>query len=57
MSQEILYEMMEIIKESDWMDANSKSKAIEKASNINQQIAYPDYYDNETYIETNYLVI
>ena len=57
MSEEVLNEMFDIIKRADWMDTNSKAKALEKAANINQQIGYPDYYDNLTYIESNNKVV
>lgn len=35
---------------SDWLDANSKSRSIEKALNIKQMIGYPDEYDDPAYI-------
>lgn len=38
------------------MDAQSKAKAIEKANYIKPQIAYPDYYDNLTFVQTTFTV-
>ena len=42
---------------SDWLDANSKSKSIEKALNIKQMIGYPDEYDDPVYINKTRNVI
>ena len=46
-----------MLQENTWMDATSKAKAIEKANYIEPQIGYPDYFDNATYVKTNFYVI
>ena len=51
MSSDILNQTLDIIKDADWMDTNSKAKALDKATNIKLQVGYPDFYDNLTYIE------
>ena len=53
MSTDILNQTLDIIKDADWMDTNSKAKAIDKATNIKLQVGYPDFYDNLTYIESS----
>ncbi|CAF4125832.1 unnamed protein product, partial [Adineta steineri] len=44
------------LDDSTWMDSMSKTKAIEKALAIDEQIGYPDYLasDNVTQLETQY---
>ena len=53
MSSDILNQTLDIIKDADWMDTNSKAKAIDKATNIKLKVGYPDFYDNLTYIESS----
>lgn len=57
MTTSILNEFKVMLQENSWMDETSKAKAIEKANYIKPQIAYPDYYDNMTYIDKNFIVI
>lgn len=45
-----------MLQENNWMDETSKAKAIEKANYIEPQIGYPDYFDNVTYVKTNFNV-
>lgn len=45
-----------MIQENTWMDAQSKTKAIEKANYIKPQIGYPDFYDNASYVAQKYNV-
>ncbi|CAF4398586.1 unnamed protein product, partial [Adineta steineri] len=46
----------DMLDDSTWMDSMSKTKAIEKALAIDEQIGYPDYLasDNVTQLETQY---
>ena len=53
MSSDILNQTLDIIKDADWMDTNSKAKALDKATNIKLQVGYPEFYDNLTYIESS----
>ena len=57
MTNNILNEFKVMLQENTWMDATSRAKAIEKANYIKPQIGYPDYYDNATFISTNFNVI
>ena len=57
MTNNILNEFKVMLQENTWMDATSRAKAIEKANYIKPQIGYPDYYDNTTFISTNFNVI
>ena len=57
MTNNLLNEMKIMIQESTWMDAESKTKAIEKANYIKPQIGYPDFYDNTSYVAQNYNVL
>ncbi|XP_063881481.1 neprilysin-1-like isoform X2 [Scylla paramamosain] len=52
---EDLREAFKILLEvNEWMDAETKPKAIEKANAISKFIGYPDWYGNETALETFY---
>ncbi len=54
MINKIIDEFKEILNESDWMDKESKLKALEKASNIDIKIGYPDFIKNDTYLNELY---
>ena len=56
MTNNLLNELKIMIQDNTWMDAQSKAKAIEKANYIRPQIAYPDYYDNVTFVQTTFTV-
>lgn len=56
MTNNLLNELKIMIQENTWMDAQSKAKAIEKANYIKPQIAYPDYYDNVTFVQATFTV-
>ncbi|CAF1105914.1 unnamed protein product, partial [Rotaria sordida] len=56
MIENIRNTFIDMIQQSSWMDSISKSKAIEKARNIIEEIGYPDYLGNEnlTKLEIDY---
>ena len=47
-------EFKTILEDLTWMDDESKEKASEKADYIRPQIGYPDLYDDEEYLNSNY---
>lgn len=38
----------ELLEENQWMDPDTKSKAIMKLKKMEMNIAYPDWYDNDS---------
>jgi neprilysin len=44
----------DILKESDWMDEQSKKMALEKAEMIDIKIGYPDFTYNNTHLNHMY---
>ena len=51
MFEEIRKEFLQILQNIDWMDKNTKEKAIEKAEAITHYIGYPEELSNITKIE------
>ena len=43
-----------LVEESDWMDAETKILAMEKATAMKQFLAYPDWVRNKTALEMAY---
>ena len=54
MIENIRAEFKTILREIDWMDQESKTKAAEKADYIDPKIGYPDYTYNDTYMNNLY---
>lgn len=54
MVDNILNEFKLILKNVDWMDSESKEKAMEKANNIDVKMAYPEFTYNDTYLNKLY---
>lgn len=54
MIQNIRDEFKIILNQVDWMDAVSKKAAEEKVDTIDVQIGYPDYTNNDTYLNDLY---
>jgi predicted metalloendopeptidase len=52
----ILNEFKFILTNVDWMDNESKVKAMEKANNIDVKMAYPEFIYNDTHLNTLYNV-
>lgn len=38
----------------EWMDVSTKAKAFEKVNSIRDNIGYPDYVKNESYLDQLY---
>ena len=56
MTENIMSEFKIILEDLEWMDDESKEKALEKADYIKSQIGYPDVFDNEEYLNSNFNV-
>ncbi len=56
MVENILNEFKQILKESDWMDEQSKQKAIEKASLIDIKIGYSENIYNDSKLNEQYRI-
>ena len=56
MVENILKAFKSMLTENTWMDDESKEKALEKADYIKSQIGYPDVFDNEEYLNSNFNV-
>jgi predicted metalloendopeptidase len=54
MTDNLISEFKLILKESDWMDQESKNKALEKVDHMDRKIGYSDDIFNETYLESFY---
>jgi predicted metalloendopeptidase len=54
MVSNLLNEFKDIISESDWMDSDSKKKALEKADFIDIKIGYSEKIFNQTYMDEMY---
>lgn len=54
MIENIRSEFKVIVNELDWMDADSKKAAQDKADFIDPKIGYPDYTYNDTYLDILY---
>jgi len=52
----IINEFKFILTNVDWMDNESKVKAMEKANNIDVKMAYPEFTYNDTHLNTLYNV-
>ena len=57
MTNNIINEFKQILKEVTWMDSKSLKSALEKANSIKAQIGYSDMIFNNTYLEELYQVI
>ena len=44
----------DLVKESQWMDADTKVRALEKAAAMKEFIAYPDWIRNKTALTAYY---
>jgi predicted metalloendopeptidase len=57
---EMVHEILDVFKQrlrsNEWMDKESKIKALEKADLILPKVGYPAYFYNRTYIEENFQV-
>ena len=47
-------EFLTMIKNAHWMDSQSQSLSIEKATHIDLQVAYPEFIFNTTYLDLIY---
>ena len=54
MIENIRSEFKVIVNELDWMDAESKKAAQDKADYIDPKIGYPDFTYNDTYMDKLY---
>lgn len=54
MIDNLLNEFEIILKESDWMDDESKKKALEKVKQMDKKIGYSEDIFNETYLQVFY---
>ena len=54
MIDNLISEFKKILEESDWMDPESKQKALEKVSYMDKKIGYSDEIFNNTYLENFY---
>lgn len=52
MVEDIRSAFEDLLDVNDWMDSETKPKAVEKAEAISKFIAYPDWYGNDTALET-----
>ncbi len=43
-----------LVKESQWMDEETKIKALEKAAAMKEFVAYPDWIKNRTQLSNAY---
>lgn len=43
-----------LVKESKWMDEETKIKALEKAAAMKEFVAYPDWIKNQTQLSNAY---
>lgn len=43
---------LNLLNENQWMDSDTKSKAIMKLNKMEMNIAYPDWYDNDSILST-----
>ncbi|KAG0716005.1 Neprilysin-1 [Chionoecetes opilio] len=46
-----------LLKDNKWLDEETKPKTIEKADFITKFVGYPDWFGNETALETYYLTL
>jgi predicted metalloendopeptidase len=56
----MIHEILDVFKQrlrlNEWMDEESKLKALEKANFIVPKVGYPAYLHNRKYIEENFQV-
>lgn len=45
---------LDILKENDWMDEQTKAIAMDKARSINERVGYPDYILNDEELDKVY---
>lgn len=53
----ILDEFKKMLTFNEWMDLDSKSKALKKSHYLKAQIGYPKYFDSNEFIQNNFNVI
>jgi predicted metalloendopeptidase len=54
MIETLISEFKVILRESDWMDPESKQKALEKVDFMDKKIGYSEDIFNDTYLESFY---
>ena len=54
MIHEIRYAFNELLEENQWMDAETRLVAEDKANSMNERIGYPEYITNNTRLEEEY---
>ena len=54
MIESIRQEFIHILRESDWMDDESKALALDKADNIDSKVGFPEFIYNDTYLNEIY---
>ncbi|RNA08869.1 membrane metallo-endopeptidase-like 1, partial [Brachionus plicatilis] len=54
MIENIRVEFMQILRETDWLDDQSRNLALAKAENIDSKVGYPDFIYNSTHLNELY---
>lgn len=57
MIEYIRKEFIQILRETDWMDEESRSQALAKADNIDSKVGFPEFIYNDTHLNEIYELV
>lgn len=55
MAQMLRDSFRQLLKQSEWMDTSTINEAVKKLDSMAMNIAYPDWYNNDTFLMEKYL--